>query len=103
MSTSPASIRSTIVGSPPGPGPWEADRKSTRLNSSHVAISYAVFCLKKIKAASKVKITICSIRNGYDSFFLNAYRSNDVRDDALLSLKFKGFDTYFSGRIGDRL
>src|SRR5207253_7505913 len=26
---------------------WEKDRKSTRLNSSHVAISYAVFCLKK--------------------------------------------------------
>src|SRR5437660_5950446 len=25
----------------------KADRKSTRLNSSHVAISYAVFCLKK--------------------------------------------------------
>src|SRR5690625_5946043 len=25
----------------------EGDRKSTRLNSSHVAISYAVFCLKK--------------------------------------------------------
>src|SRR5690606_41070751 len=25
------------------------DRKSTRLNSSHVKISYAVFCLKKIK------------------------------------------------------
>src|SRR5690625_7043030 len=31
---------------------WEQnlkDRKSTRLNSSHVAISYAVFCLKKKK------------------------------------------------------
>src|SRR6266513_5131275 len=27
----------------------EADRKSTRLNSSHVSISYAVFCLKKKK------------------------------------------------------
>src|SRR5439155_14862396 len=26
---------------------FEIDRKSTRLNSSHVAISYAVFCLKK--------------------------------------------------------
>src|SRR5690554_1158663 len=26
---------------------WEEDRKSTRLNSSHVRISYAVFCLKK--------------------------------------------------------
>src|SRR5690554_7101774 len=26
---------------------WDPDRKSTRLNSSHVRISYAVFCLKK--------------------------------------------------------
>src|SRR5699024_11739345 len=26
---------------------WPADRKSTRLNSSHVSTSYAVFCLKK--------------------------------------------------------
>src|SRR5690606_41591768 len=29
------------------------DRKSTRLNSSHVKISYAVFCLKKKKAAGQ--------------------------------------------------
>src|SRR5215510_15399665 len=29
------------------------DRKSTRLNSSHVAISYAVFCLKKKKKPSR--------------------------------------------------
>src|SRR5690625_6125623 len=29
--------------------PGRQDRKSTRLNSSHVAISYAVFCLKKKK------------------------------------------------------
>src|SRR5690606_41671480 len=29
------------------------DRKSTRLNSSHVKISYAVFCLKKKKARTK--------------------------------------------------
>src|SRR5690625_5331500 len=28
---------------------FKIDRKSTRLNSSHVAISYAVFCLKKKK------------------------------------------------------
>src|SRR5215510_15573058 len=32
------------------------DRKSTRLNSSHVAISYAVFCLKKKKKNKKKKI-----------------------------------------------
>src|SRR5207253_11156956 len=36
-----------------GKQPWSngkvgLDRKSTRLNSSHVAISYAVFCVKKI-------------------------------------------------------
>src|SRR2546430_8381611 len=30
-------------------GPAESDRKSTRLNSSHSQISYAVFCLKKKK------------------------------------------------------
>src|SRR3989442_9015368 len=29
--------------------PFTSDRKSTRLNSSHVRISYAVFCLKKKK------------------------------------------------------
>src|SRR5690625_2011032 len=33
------------------------DRKSTRLNSSHVAISYAVFCLKKKKNEQKAEIT----------------------------------------------
>src|SRR5436309_8712268 len=32
------------------------DRKSTRLNSSHVKISYAVFCLKKKKKKKKKKI-----------------------------------------------
>src|SRR5690625_5467000 len=33
------------------------DRKSTRLNSSHVAISYAVFCLKKKKTNYRKKPT----------------------------------------------
>src|SRR5439155_25602582 len=31
------------------------DRKSTRLNSSHVAISYAVFCLKKKKKSKETR------------------------------------------------
>src|SRR5205085_3102100 len=34
----------------------EGDRKSTRLNSSHSQISYAVFCLKKKKKQNKTKI-----------------------------------------------
>ena len=33
-----------LAGTPPGKA---SDRKSTRLNSSHDQISYAVFCLKK--------------------------------------------------------
>src|SRR5699024_11257170 len=33
------------------------DRKSTRLNSSHVSISYAVFCLKKKKYKLKTHLT----------------------------------------------
>src|SRR5690606_40703423 len=33
------------------------DRKSTRLNSSHVKISYAVFCLKKKKKKEKAERT----------------------------------------------
>src|SRR3989442_6189188 len=34
------------------------DRKSTRLNSSHVRISYAVFCLKKEKPTSIPRCTL---------------------------------------------
>src|SRR3989442_3601413 len=49
-------FRSSLSGSAPTHGSFlcvfdirqkKADRKSTRLNSSHVRISYAVFCLKK--------------------------------------------------------
>src|SRR5204862_8237665 len=36
-------------------GTIERDRKSTRLNSSHVEISYAVFCLKKKKRNERLK------------------------------------------------
>src|SRR5205814_5917745 len=34
------------------------DRKSTRLNSSHLGISYAVFCLKKKKKKNKISTSI---------------------------------------------
>src|SRR5258708_10878014 len=35
------------------------NRKSTRLNSSHQIISYAVFCLKKKKSTSRILIVTC--------------------------------------------
>src|SRR2546426_9212655 len=37
---------------------WLPDRKSTRLNSSHLVISYAVFCLKK-KKPPRASRTLC--------------------------------------------
>src|SRR5256885_3950899 len=43
----------------------ERDRKSTRLNSSHLVISYAVFCLKKKKtfseSPSRISLNVCSV------------------------------------------
>src|SRR5690606_41046832 len=47
--SSPKAKRVEIRFPDPGANPYLAfaDRKSTRLNSSHVKISYAVFCLKK--------------------------------------------------------
>src|SRR5438105_8144201 len=41
----------TLLKSEPPPSAAPSDRKSTRLNSSHEWISYAVFCLKKKKPA----------------------------------------------------
>src|SRR2546426_6755257 len=45
---SPAANRRSRAGGPAVPRDTR-DRKSTRLNSSHLVISYAVFCLKKKK------------------------------------------------------
>src|SRR5256885_9692042 len=40
------------------------DRKSTRLNSSHLVISYAVFCLKKKNTIGTSRATPSSTRSG---------------------------------------
>src|SRR5438045_7425370 len=40
-----------------GARPLSEDRKSTRLNSSHLGISYAVFCLKKKKKNKQINKT----------------------------------------------
>src|SRR5437762_6823600 len=41
-----------------GGGRYALDRKSTRLNSSHRCISYAVFCLKKKKTLNSVSTNL---------------------------------------------
>src|SRR3712207_7688365 len=48
------SIRATMQG------PLNGDRKSTRLNSSHANISYAVFCLKKKKNLYELTVPLLS-------------------------------------------
>src|SRR5437868_12574293 len=47
----------------------DQDRKSTRLNSSHVSISYAVFCLKKKMRSSRnsaAAVAVAANRNAQD-------------------------------------
>src|SRR5690348_17670095 len=47
-----------------------ADRKSTRLNSSHPSISYAVFCLKKKKKKNVTKYMTQNTSHSYISLFV---------------------------------
>src|SRR5207249_8140457 len=57
-----ARLRYILGGDRPSQTPHQPvspsrDRKSTRLNSSHVSISYAVFCLKKKKITKTINTT----------------------------------------------
>src|SRR2546427_678197 len=55
---------------------WQgSDRKSTRLNSSHSQISYAVFCLKKKKSTKKL---IASCRSCALFFFFNDTATTEI-------------------------
>src|SRR5437870_8364201 len=58
----------------PGPDEGHArpDRKSTRLNSSHVAISYAVFCLKKKKKPTTQSKTYSNPSHTKNSYSLSS-------------------------------
>src|SRR5690348_17794715 len=55
-------------------GPGRPDRKSTRLNSSHPSISYAVFCLKKKKIVHDVfKSFLYFVLTSLSDTFLNSF------------------------------
>src|SRR5256885_13203296 len=53
-----------------------SDRKSTRLNSSHLVISYAVFCLKKKK--NKTKLIIIPNQTDTHLYIPTKHYSHDV-------------------------
>src|SRR5438270_6255269 len=55
------------------------DRKSTRLNSSHSQISYAVFCLKKKKKKKQKKINRkTKLNNTRKSYYANVSTTNTL-------------------------
>src|SRR5476649_1001214 len=61
------------------------DRKSTRLNSSHTVISYAVFCLKKKKQIRRYQSKI------YTSIYLlvkDEYLAEDIFQDTFINFFF---------------
>src|SRR5689334_24537581 len=60
VARAPAALRSALVKLN-GQNLSNLDRKSTRLNSSHRSISYAVFCLKKqtLQYYSKLNFYVC--------------------------------------------
>src|SRR5258708_31822178 len=62
------------------PAKTSVDRKSTRLNSSHQIISYAVFCLKK-KKATKVRPPVTHRARCLDGIY------NDIRLHGIASVR----------------
>src|SRR5438067_6913876 len=54
----PSTPKSPASSTPPSC----SDRKSTRLNSSHVSISYAVFCLKKKKECGSQPLVVAEFQ-----------------------------------------
>src|SRR3954467_14927156 len=54
----------------------DLDRKSTRLNSSHTIISYAVFCLKKKSDRKSTRLNSSHTIISYAVFFLKKQRSS---------------------------
>src|SRR5438874_10063855 len=85
LESPPSDLWSIRVSSrPPGQCRLKEDRKSTRLNSSHVEISYAVFCLKK--KIEKFGDGVRRITGGYGADIVIDGNRCDVLKDAFGAL-----------------
>src|SRR5438034_3173762 len=80
--------------------PQRRDRKSTRLNSSHTVISYAVFCLKKKIADQNWMGSLGKPSERHKTFWLAV---KDGRDAAisLLEKRLCGNTTVRGGQVAD--
>src|SRR2546430_11924393 len=74
-------VVSNKTGSATGTGPVQ-DRKSTRLNSSHSQISYAVFCLTK---QTHLSMGTCPNRNPTDQAVVHAVGPSDQPSQAVIN------------------
>src|SRR5256885_11437199 len=82
---SASAVSSRLVKSPvERPQRWitanrvPSDRKSTRLNSSHLVISYAVFCLKKKKKTELVTSLLQNHTNSLSRISVECYFNQSV-------------------------
>src|SRR6266850_2065042 len=80
----PAPDRTAHPQSPAHEHARDLDRKSTRLNSSHLVISYAVFCLKK-KDGLATEISCHSFRRFSSVRPVSISRSSQIRTNRILS------------------
>src|SRR3712207_8177494 len=80
-----------LAGARHAPADWirRADRKSTRLNSSHDNISYAVFCLKKIRTervilvAEQIQVDAGNRRRHGEQLLVGVAAQDVLRHDTL--------------------
>src|ERR1035438_1960324 len=86
--TFPCSIPARAVPPPPSPSAASADRKSTRLNSSHLGISYAVFCFGDL-----LDLPSFPTRRSSDLFVTRLYKNVPVLDSGA-----RGSTTTFAQR-----
>src|SRR2546430_4062650 len=75
---------------------FESDRKSTRLNSSHSQISYAVFCLKKKKEEAR-RLGVQTVSEFFNEAFSNALALEDRQSRAVLARNVYAHDSELKG------
>src|SRR2546430_5510557 len=100
-------LKIALIYSKTGPLEAYADRKSTRLNSSHSQISYAVFCLKK-KTTRDIKLILRSIFHDVTSYlfpfsmsqyFLVRHKSTTCCNPPLVSASCKHTHVYLYATV----
>src|SRR5215470_4802771 len=84
-SANPVAAHRSAPGNPPRRSFGPADRKSTRLNSSHGSISYAVFCLKKKKNIVHLQAQYKQAKNSLQDTTIKLNRAQQLSKEKLIA------------------